>query len=120
MAKADGKGARAEKVAFTRPAAERIAKVVREVEGGDRGAEPLTFRSPVFGAAGGQKVFRVCTFTGAWDKNTLKTITLKYQSGTPNTVSASNIFVNITSNTAARNCAIAREGTAWFLISAEC
>lgn len=39
----DGKAARVEPVTFTRPAAERIAKVVRKVEAGDRNAKPLTF-----------------------------------------------------------------------------
>jgi hypothetical protein len=41
--KPDGKPARTERVTFTKPAAERIAKVVRAVEGGDRDAGPLTF-----------------------------------------------------------------------------
>jgi len=41
--KPDGKPARTERVTFTKPAAERIAKVVRAVEGGDRHAGPLTF-----------------------------------------------------------------------------
>ena len=41
--KPDGKPARTERVTFTRPAAERIAKVVREVEAGDRDQAGLTF-----------------------------------------------------------------------------
>ena len=66
-------------------------------------------------------VFKICTFTGAWAINTEKTVTFKYQTTTPNTVSASNIFAAITSTaTITRNCAIAKDGTAWFLIAAEC
>jgi hypothetical protein len=65
-------------------------------------------------------VFRICTFTGAWSKADNKTVTFKYQTSTPNTAQALNLFANITSSTSARSCAIAKEGTAWFLISAEC
>jgi hypothetical protein len=102
-------------VSFTRGAADRIAKVVRTVERGDTSAEGLTFTRPPGGEGG--KVFRVCTFTGAWTKGSSKTVTFKYQSSTPNTVSASNLFANVP---ASGDCAIARDGTAWFLIAAEC
>jgi hypothetical protein len=63
------------------------------------------------------KVFRVCTFTGAWSINATKTVTFRNQTATPNTVAAVNLFFPIT-NTAAssRDCAIAKDGTAWFLI----
>lgn len=43
--KPDGSAAKTERVTFTRPAAERIAKVVRAVEGGDRNSAPLRFGS---------------------------------------------------------------------------
>ena len=113
--KADGKPAQVERMAFTRPAAERIAKVVRTVEAGDRDQAGLTFGSRVGGPSG--KTFRVCTFTGAWSINASKTVTFKYQTTTPNTVSAMNLFFPITNTaTAARDCAIAKDGTAWFLI----
>lgn len=108
-------------VKFSRGAAQRIAKAVRVVEGGDRNQPPIEFDHPQFG--GGGKQFRVCTFTGSWNKNSLKTVTFKYQTNTPNTCVANNVFVDIaafTTATAVRNCAIAREGTAWFLIAAEC
>lgn len=119
--KPDGKPARTERVTFTRPAAERIGKAVRQVEAGNRDCGPLTFgyRESVGGAAA--KTFRVCTFTGAWTKNSAKVVTFKYSTVTPNTVSATNLFANIaSSSTAARNCAVAKDGTAWFLIAAEC
>lgn len=114
--KPDGKPARTERVTFTRPAAERIAKAVRTVEGGDRDCGPLTFGARVGGVSG--KVFRICTYTGAWSIGDSKTVSFKYQTATPNTVSATNLFFPIT-NTAtasARDCAIAKDGTAWFLI----
>jgi hypothetical protein len=67
-----------------------------------------------------ERVFRICTFTGAWNKNSAKTVTLKYQTATPNTFAATNLFATIGTAAASRNCAIARDGTAWFLIAAEC
>jgi len=116
----DGKPARAERVTFTKNASERIAKAVRKVESGNRDASGFGFGYRANGG-GGTKAFRICTFTGAWSKNTLKTVTFKFATNTPNTVSASNMFANIsTSSTGTLNCAIAKEGTAWYLIAAEC
>lgn len=69
---------------------------------------------------GGGKTFRICTFTAAWSKNANKTVTFKYQTTTPNTVVATNLFAEIGTASSSRNCAIAKEGTAWFLIAAEC
>lgn len=113
----DGKSAKPERVSFTRPAAERIAKVVRTVEAGDRDAGPLSFGYRDSAAIG--KLFRICTFTGSWNIDAAKTVTFKYQANTPNTVSATNLFANITS-TDTRDCAVAKDGTAWFLIAARC
>jgi hypothetical protein len=104
----------ADRVVFLRPDAQRIARAVRAFENGDRDESPLTFRRVMEPP---KRVFRVCTFTGAWTKGSSKTVTFKYQSSTPNTVSASNLFANVP---ASGDCAIARDGTAWFLIAAEC
>jgi hypothetical protein len=80
---------------------------------------PTRFEGDQAPAAG--KVFRICEFTGAWSKNSAKVVTFKYQTSTPNTVTATNLFASIaTAAESVRNCAIAREGTAWFLIAAEC
>jgi hypothetical protein len=118
--KPDGKQ-RNERITFTRPAAERIAKVVRQVEGGDRDSSGLTFRRvPPQGEAG--KVFRIATFTGAWSISTTKVVTFKYQTATPNTATVVNLFafVGVTSSAVQTDCAIAKEGTSWFLIAAAC
>jgi hypothetical protein len=120
----DGKAARTDRVTFTRPAAERIGRVVRIVEAGDRGAEGLTF-TPRMQGGKSPVVFRICTFTGSWNKNTDRTVTFKYQTTTPNTLVATNIFANIASGdtaslSAVSNCAVAKDGTAWFVIAAEC
>lgn len=119
--KPDGQANRVDRVTFTKPAAERIAKVVRTVEGGDRDCAPLTFGNR--GVSGGAKLFRICTFTGAWSKNTVKLVTFRSITTTPNTAVATNLFANITGSTVTsvfRNCAIAKDGTAWYLIAAEC
>lgn len=113
--KPDGKSARTERVTFTRPAAERIAKVVRQVEGGDRDTPGIYFGSAPGAAAG--KTFRVCTFTGAWAINGTKTVTLR---GVTATLSAVNLFSDVSVNCGTRNCAVARDGTAWYLIAAQC
>jgi len=99
-------------VTFSRGAAQRIAKAVRTVEGGDRNQPGLTFDHPQFG---GVKMFRICTFTGSWSIGSTKTVTYKYASSTPNTAVATNLFFPVTS-TATLDCAIAKDGTAWFLV----
>ena len=67
----------------------------------------------------GAKTFRICTFTGSWSINATKTVTFRGVTTTPNTVSAVNLFAAV-SNTATKNCAIAKDGTAWYLIAAQC
>lgn len=99
-------------VSFSRGAAQRIAKVVRTVEAGDRSQPGVAFDHPQFGNA---KIFRVCTFTGSWAIGSSKTVSYKYQTSTPNTAVATNLFFPVTS-TATLDCAIAKDGTAWFLV----
>lgn len=101
---------------FTRESAERIANVVRSAELAAPQARPLSFET--FQPDRQQRLFRICTYTGAWAIGSTAAVTFKYQTTTPNTVSATNLFFPIT-NTAtanARDCAIAKDGTAWFLV----
>ena len=72
--KPDGKAAKTERVTFTRPAAERIAKIVRRVEQGDRGAEPLVFERI---GVSSPFALKLATFTGNWETGTYKTVTLQ-------------------------------------------
>ena len=99
---------------FTLESAERIANVVRAAELSTPEARPLSFAREDFFR--NRKVFRVCTFTGAWPTGVEKVVTFKYQTQTPNTASAMNLFFPITKTAAAGDCAIAKDGTAWFLI----
>jgi hypothetical protein len=106
-----------DRVVFTRPAAERIAKVVRKVEAGDRGAQSLKFERVASGRS--QKIFRVCTYTGAWSIGAANTVTFKNQTQTPNTVSATNLFWPSIPDLGTRDCAIAKDGTSWYLIQVQ-
>lgn len=110
---------------FDLVAARRIASVVRRVEDEPQRAKPLVFERVyeedvrTSGSAG--EVLRICTFNGSWPTNSTKIVTLKYQTATPNTFVARNLFANISLDCGGeRNCAIARSGTAWFLIAAQC
>ena len=65
--------------------------------------------------------FRICTFTGSWATATLKTVTFKYQTNTPNTVQAMNLTMHLPDiglTPPYYDCGIAKEGTAWYLVSA--
>lgn len=108
----------AERISFTRPSAERIANAVRAVEQARPDGAALGFRRQ--DAVPNAKVFRVATFTGAWAIGASKVVTLKYRTTTPNTVLATNLFFPITSTAVgSRDCGIAKDGTAWFLIDAQ-
>jgi hypothetical protein len=100
---------------FTRESAERIANVVRAAELAVPQARPLTFdRVEVLKNS---KLFRVCTFTGAWEIGSAKEVTFINVTSTPNTASALNLFTNFTATAATTTCAIAKEGTAWYLVA---
>ena len=104
-----------DRVLFTRPSAERIARVVRIVE--QTRPEGAAFASRRPSLESKPRVFRVATFTGAWSIGTSKTVTFKNVTDTPNTASAINLFFPVTSpGSGARDCAIAKEGTAWYLV----
>ena len=115
--KPDGKPAKTERVTFTRPAAERIAKTVRAVEAGDRSQPGIQFGAVPSVAV---KVFRTATFTGAWSINTEKTVTFRGVTTTPNTVSATNLTMHLPDIGLSPpfDCQIAKDGTAWHLVSA--
>jgi len=100
---------------FDAQSAVRIANAVRKVEIGDRSEKPLEF--DVVLPQQQRKTFRVATFTGAWSINSAKTVTFKYQTATPNTANVTNLFFPIVGTaTSSVDCAIAKDGTAWFLI----
>lgn len=103
----------ADRISFTRPAVERIARVVRAVENARPAGGGLRSRA-VEGAK--PKPFKVCTFTGAWAIDTAKVVTFRNVTTTPNTVSATNLIYDLPSQ-GTMPCGIARDGTAWYLIA---
>ena len=113
--KPDGKPAKSVAVTFTRPAAERIAHVVRTVERSGRDTKGPTWNPRMEGGGGGGVFFHIGTFTGAWAISSVNVVTFKYQTTTPNTASVTNLFWPMPDGPQ-RDCAIAKEGTAWYLL----
>ena len=105
-------------VTFSRQSAQRIAKVVRTVEAGNRDQPGITFDHP---QPGGTKTFRMATFTGSWTINTPKVLLPLNVTATTATFSALNVLFNISllsdTTNAPTTCAVAKYGTAWHLIN---
>lgn len=102
-------------VKFTRAAGERIGRAVRAVERASRPTAGLSYGHSV-PAAG--KVFRIAFFgTAAWSIDTSATVTLP--DGTT-TVTVQNVFGALGTAAASRQVAIAKDGTAWYMIQARC
>jgi len=116
----DGKSGK-QRVSFTRQGADRIARVVRTVESGDKKGQPLTFGTRAQAASGGGTTIRVAKFTGDWSYAAFKTCEFLYVTTTPNTVSVVNdMFGNLVgSGTADTNCVVLKDGTAWSLVNVE-
>ena len=99
---------------FDLASARRIADAVRRVEIGDREEAALRFRREL--PQQQRKTFRIATFTGAWAINASKVVTFKYQTATPNTAVATNLFCGLNPGNVVTDISISREGTAWFLV----
>lgn len=96
---------------------DRIERTIARVDGQVYGPGVTQIPTRLQELSSSQKVFRIATYTGAWAIGDSKPVTFKYQTTTPNTVSATNLFFPIT-NTAAgdRDCAIAKDGSQWYLV----
>jgi hypothetical protein len=105
----------ADRAVFTSGAADRIAKVVRIVEAGNRNTSYMP--PPPRGVGSGGPGLRLCTFTGSWSIGSSKTLTIKGQTSTPNTVSAINLHLGLSPD-AQCDVLIGRAGTAWYLVNA--
>lgn len=95
---------------------QKVNALAPHTSGPTQGVRYWEMQRPVTSRA---DVFRICTFTGAWSIGDSKSVTFKYQTATPNTVVATNLFFPITSggtSVTLKNCAIAKDGTAWFLV----
>jgi hypothetical protein len=97
---------------------DKLGEVIRRVDGGATpgfvvtGSEPL-LEEPLRNS----NIFRIGTFgTAAWSINSQNTVTLSSVSMTGTTVLVNNLFGSIAAAGSTQKCAIAREGTAWYLV----
>lgn len=98
-----------------------LARTRRTIEAVEGGVVRSGFRSTPSVLEGdissNPKVFRICTFTGSWSIGASKAVTFKGVTATPNTVNVTNLFFPVVGTaTSSVDCAIAKDGTAWFLI----
>lgn len=103
-------------VRFTRGAGERIGRAVVGYERQTKGASPLTFEHQTPSIAP-SAVVRKSTFTGAWAKDSYKTLVLTI-GGVTSTVSVEN-FLYTLPDEGSKKIAVAKEGSDWFLINVE-
>ena len=101
---------------------DKLGEVIRRVDGSSTpgfvvtGSEPL-LEEPLRNS----RFFRIATYgTAAWALNASATVTLTNVSPTGSTVLVTNVFGALSTATAARNVGIARDGTQWYLIQAQC
>ena len=107
-------------VTFSRQAAQRIAKAVRTVEGGNRNQPGIRFDHPMPSSG---VTFQVATFTGAWSLNTSKTVEFYNITSTPNTASVTNLLLEVpalsTSTNSPTVCFIAKARGTWQLLNVQ-
>jgi hypothetical protein len=116
------KGGGGEFVKFSRSSAQRIAKTVRTVEGGNRNQPGLTFEHPM--PTTGSPV-RLCkSGASTWTKGSTRTVDV-WEAGecgsesqsTGVTIAARNLYANIPANNL---CSVARHGNGcWYVIASE-
>ena len=99
--KPDGKPAKSVAVTFTRPAAERIAHVVRTVERSGRDTKGPTWNPRMEGGGGGGGAIRLCTFTGQWLIQDTKNV--RFASDTNATASVINLLFSVGDSCTAQN-----------------
>lgn len=66
------------------------------------------------------QIFRVGTATGSWNKAATNTVTWNPAGTLTSATIATNLFADISGSTATYSCAIARVGSTWYLVAAEC
>lgn len=100
----------------------KLGDVVRIVESlPTRGGEPPTRLHTAQSERPDPYPIRIGTFdTAAWSIGTDNTVTLTNVGVTGYTVLATNIFAEIGTAVSTRACAVAKDGTQWYLIQAEC
>lgn len=101
--------------------AQRLKDTVKRVEGMPYGDGATRLETRFEEVQGPPTNFRIGTFgTAAWSINSSNTVTLTNVGVTGYTVAATNVFGAVGTAAASRYCAVARDGTAWYLIQAQC
>jgi len=135
--KPDGKS-NTQRVAFTRRDADRIARVVRTVEAGDKDANALTFRRPAVAAAPGGSSLRLAIYTAtiSWNACNVSaatsstsfagaTMLVQFVRGATSTATAVNFTASLARKTtvttaANRSITLASIDSLWVLVGAQC
>jgi hypothetical protein len=96
----------------------RIRDTIRTVDSMQAGeGEPPTLLRTTFDEPTGPPRFRIGTFgTAAWSLGSANTVTLSNVGVTGYTVLATNVFGSLPAAGSTQTCAIAKDGTAWYLI----
>lgn len=81
-----------ERVTFTKPAAQRISRVVRIVEAGDRDTSSGVV-SPRLDNGGTRQPIRLCSWTSTWSVDTVSVI--RFSPATEVTVTATNEYLGV-------------------------
>jgi hypothetical protein len=102
-------------VRFTRAAGERIGRAVIAVEHQTKGTRGLSYEHQTPLVTPNTKTFRVATFSGAWGKDSFKTVTLQ---GSTATLSVEN-FLYTLPDSGTKKISVAKDGTGWFLLGVE-
>lgn len=124
------------RVNFTKPAAERIAAVVRKVEQGSRDQGALTFSKPLDqggggGGSGAGTTLRLCRTTATFTKGTLATLQIWEDCQPPNeaaskddngnTRTLGNVVNKYATISSGRWVSVAKHGNGYYyVVSAEC
>jgi len=103
-------------VRFTRGAGERIGRAVVGFERQTGQTAPLTFEH-VTPSVPALSVFRRTTFTGAWAKDSYRTLTFTVN-GVTSTASVEN-FLYTLPDEGSKKIAVARDSGGWFLVNVE-
>lgn len=116
---------------LSQPFVDKLRSTIERVDGTPLPGAGGTKRGPLLEDPGttapAAKIFRIATFDGEWNKGSSKTVRLQDAAAdgtlTPSTttVSATNLFADVNSDgNDGVHCAIAKSGSAWFLIASEC
>lgn len=106
---------------LSQPFVQKIRSTIERVDGTPLPGAGGTKRAALLedpGVQGSGSKFRIATFDGSWNKGASKTVT--FQNGGA-TATAVNLFADVNSDGDSDvNCAVAKDGSAWYLIASEC